>query len=254
MKQIVRTPIKGTRKPIKGIRTPIMEGGYHKLDWDEIYKGLVNYIKFAAKQVSEQYGTGSSLQTAEDLFQEGQLLLYKCYTMYDYKPRNEFDALFKSSLWRKLRTLASKKEFTLVDISDAYDLGYSETVVNDMYEEYKLQQIVELLENDDIALTILREFINPSKRTLWEAEMDIARKQMLKEQNYNISVPQSLTIKGVHIQRALEITKVEFKEHMSNIKKTINMVYDHEKICRDSGEDPDYETFVCSLKDKLRVS
>ena len=116
-----------------------------------------------------------------------------------------------------------------MDITDAYDIGYSEDVVNDMYEEYKLQQVVELLENDEIAITILKEMINPSNRTLWEAEMDLARKKMLKEQNYSIAVPQSVTIKGVHIQRALEITKVKYKQEVGIIKDIMNKVYKTEE-------------------------
>ena len=51
--EIVRTPITGIQRvPITGVqRTPIL---LEELNWGEVYEKLVNYIKFAAKQVSDQ--------------------------------------------------------------------------------------------------------------------------------------------------------------------------------------------------------
>lgn len=229
---IQRTPIVGIRVPIVGItRIPVV--GIERipitgcqLNWDEVYEKYVNYIKFAAKQVSEQYQTGA-VQSAEDLFQEGQLILYNCWTLYGLKDLAEFGAIFKASLWRKLREIGKKQQNTplQVDIEDAYDIGYSDDVVEDIYEEYKLQQIAEMLANKPIALTILKEFINPSKRTIWEASMDVARKQTLKEQEQLYSAPKTVVIKGVHIQRALEIPKVSFSENLKIVKDALSSVY-----------------------------
>lgn len=209
------------RKPIVGIRKPILT--HDELNWDKIYGKMVNYIKFAAKQTHEQ--NPEAFFSSEDLFQEGQLLLYNCYLMYKYKEENEFYALFKSSLWRKLRSLCNKKEILQVDLSDAYDLGYSSDVTEKIFEEYKLQQAVELLKDNPVALTILREMISPSERTVWEGKMDRARKQMLKDQGYTISVPRDSQVKGVYIQRALEIPKYKYREHLLEIRKVFNAVY-----------------------------
>lgn len=230
---IQRIPIVGIRSPIIGIeRLPIVglaagDIATEELSWDDIYAQLVNYIKFAAKQVSEQYET-SSVNSAEDLFQEGQLLLYYCYTVYKDRSMNEFSALFKASLWRKLREIGKKREFIQVDIEDAYDLGYSDNAVEDMYQEYKLQEVASLLEDSPVALTIFKEFVNPSSRTLWEAEMDVARKESLKEQNFAVSIPKSIQIKGVHIQRALEIPKIKFNENMKMVKNAVSEIYKNE--------------------------
>lgn len=226
---IERVPITGIeRMPIVGV---LQTEPTEELDWDNVYAQLVNYIKFAAKQVAQQYQTGA-VNSAEDLFQEGQLLLYHCFTLYKTRPFNEFSALFKASLWRKLREIGSKKSFIQVDLEDAYDLGYSDDVVDDMYNEYRLQQVAEMLESSPIALTIFKEFINPSGRTVWEAEADVARKQTLQDQNYAISVPKSVQIKGVHIQRALEIPKVKFNECFKLVKDCVNQVY-----CQDQDYD-----------------
>ena len=228
-----RTPVTGVRTPIVGIeRLPIVglakgDTVTEELNWNDIYSQLVNYIKFAAKQVSEQYET-SSVNSAEDLFQEGQLLLYYCYTVYKDRSMNEFCALFKASLWRKLREIGRKKEFIQVDIEDAYDLGYSDDATEEMYQEYKLQEVASLLEDSPIALTIFKEFVNPSSRTIWEAEMDVARKESLKEQNFSVSVPKSIQIKGVHIQRALEIPKNKFNENLKMVKRAVSEIYKNE--------------------------
>lgn len=225
-----RHPIVGIeRQPITGIaRVPITgnetQTAQQELEWNDIYKALVNYIKFASKQVSIQFAT-NTLYSAEDYFQEGQLLLYHCFLLYKHKPMNEFSALFKASLWRKLRELGGKKGFIQVDLEDAYDIGYTEDVVETMFEEYKVQQVADMLKNSPMALTIFKEFVNPSNRTLWEAEMDMARKSMLKEQNYRIAVPKSIQIKSVHIQRALEISKVKFNEYFKLVKQCVSEVY-----------------------------
>lgn len=234
---IVRTPIVGIERtpiigvehvPVTGIeRTPILEAELEpveELQWDDVYSSFVNYIKFASKQVSSQ-STPGALNSAEDLFQEGQLLLYHCYTLYKHKPLTEFSPLFKASLWRKLREISGRKVFIQVDLEDAYDLGYSENVVEDIYNEYKLQQVASMLEDCPEALTIFKEFVNPSTRTIWEAEMDVARKMTLRDQNYKISVPRTVRIKGVHIQRALEISKGKFNEYFALVKKCVSSVY-----------------------------
>lgn len=243
--KIQRTPIVGiTRTPITGIvRLPIIgvetSEPQEELSWDEIYDKLVNYIKFASKQVASQYNTGC-VNSSEDLFQEGQLLLYHCYTVYKDRDMNQFSALFKASLWRKLREIGKKKQFIQVDIEEAYDLGYSDDVVEDMYNEYKLQQLAEMLESEPIALTILKEFVNPSSRTLWEASMDVARKQTLKDQNYSVAVPKSIQIKGVHIQRALEIPKKTFTDNFKLVKNVVTKVYFPERL----AEDEEVEEFL----------
>ena len=218
---IIRVPIVGIeRVPIIGVESETLE----ELQWDDVYSSLVNYIKFASKQVSGQC-QNSVVNSAEDLFQEGQLLLYHCFTIYKHKPFNEFAALFKASLWRKLREISGKKTFIQVDLEDAYDLGYSDDIVEDLYNEYKLQQVASMLENCPVALTIFKEFVNPSSRTLWEAEMDVARKMTLKEQEYSVAVPKTIQIKGIHIQRALEIPKVKFNEYFAMVKNCVSSVY-----------------------------
>lgn len=195
-----------------------------KLSWDDVYNKLVNYIKFASKQTALQYDSGM-YNSSEDLFQEGQLLLYHCYTKYSDRGLDEFCTLFKTSLWRKLRELCSKKTLVQVDISDAYDLGLNDSVLDELSYESKLHQIAMLLKENPIALTIFKEFVNPSSRTLWEAEMGLNRRQTVKDQGAKISVPHSINVRSSHIQKAMEITQKEYRDSFNLVKEVVAKVY-----------------------------
>lgn len=225
------------RTPIIGIqRVPISSENRVLLDWNEVHSKFDNLIKFAASQVTAQYQTGA-VNSAEDMYQEGKLLLYECYLKYIDKSMEEFTYIFKSSLWRKLRGIGSKESKTIsmkgseipvvcVDLEDAYDVGYNDNTVEDIYNEFKLQQVAEMLKGNDIALTILKEYINPSTRTLWEVEMDMARKQMLKDQDYSSAVPKTMKVRSFHIQRAMNIPKTRFTEALKTLKEVVASVYD----------------------------
>ena len=193
------------------------------LNFNEIYKELTNYIKFASKQVFLQ--NKNTVVSAEDLYQEGLLLLCECFKKYSDKDKTEFLTIFKTSLWRKLRDICFKKSCVCLDLELAYDLGYTQDIVNDIYEEYKLKQIAELLKDDIIALTILKEFINPSKRTIWEAQMELNRKEMLKLQGSRNTAPRMVKIKSTHIKNAMGIKGTEFKKSYDLVKTMVSKVY-----------------------------
>lgn len=205
-------------------RTPII---VPTLSWEEIYDKFVNLIKYASGQVIQN--TNSGLISSEDLFQEGQLLLYECFMKYGNKSMEEFTYLFKASLWRKLRDVCNKEsKWVLVDIEDAYDIGYTDEVVENMYENYLYQQVAEILKDSPIALTIFKEFVNPSLRTVWEAKMDVARKEMSKLQGKLKYSPNNVVINKTHIQKALEVSTRVFNENFNMVKDAVSVVYGYE--------------------------
>lgn len=224
MSNVVRTPIVGIRMPITGLRVPIHLN--EPLNWDEQFSKFDNYIKFAAKQVVSNmdycfYG-------ADDLYQEGLLLLWQCFDRYQYKSKQEFQYLFKSSLWRLLRDKAGKpnKETTDIDeVFEAEEIGYSDNSLEDMYEEYRMKQVYELLVGNPTAISILKELLNPSKVTVEECDKDMARKEMLKNQGAQLNVPTSIEIKPVHIQRALNLTEEIYAKNFKLVQMAIYEVY-----------------------------
>lgn len=208
-----------------------------RLTWEEVYDEYVKLIHYASHNTLGQYrnwpAVSSGRISEEDLFQEGQLLLYKCWERYNKKTVEEFGYVFKASLWRHLRDVCGKKEIYTCDISEAYELGYDQEVEEQMFEQFQLQQIAELLKGHPIALTILKEFLNPSKRTVWECKMDMARKRMLANQGKIGAAPKIMSINKHHIKRGMEISTVRFNQEYNLVKKAVKEVYacDPEELC-----------------------
>lgn len=216
----MENPIK--RTPIKIKRTPII---IERLPWDTIYEKFINLIKFAASSV---FNTFKTIET-EDLFQEGQLILYKCWIMYGDRDESQFSSIFKASLWRKLRELSGKKHHFTVDFDTLAENGEEPGYENDfdlqIDDEEKLTRLAEKLRENPIALTILREFLNPSERTLWEIKMEIARKKTLKNQNYRVVIPTTISPSKKTIQRGMDISKVLFNKEFELLKEAVKEIY-----------------------------
>lgn len=214
-----------TRIPIKVERIPIMK---ERLDWDSVYDKFVNYIKFAASSVYNQFQT----ESAEDLFQEGQLVMYRCWLLYGDKSIEEFGPIFKASLWRKLREISGKKYHPTVDFDTLTEAGvepgYEKDIDAEIDESERFHKLVDMLSDQPIALTILKEFIAPGDRTLWEAQMECARKKMLQNQNYAVVVPSSVQPTKKTIRRGMEISMAKFDQHFAILKNAMREVYKDE--------------------------
>ena len=211
------------RVPITGIqRVPIIQNRH---EWDEVYKKNINYVKFAAGSTFRKYKTVDP----EDLFQEGQIIMYRCWLLYGAKPIEEFGAILKASIWRRMNELSKKRRVLTTDLETLEDKGqepgYQDDWDTPMEEDEKLKQVAKLIAHDPIALTILREFVTPSPRTVWEAKMDMERKLMLRAQGYNVIVPATIQPTKRTIQRAMEIPQVLFNEHYKIMKKAMFDVY-----------------------------
>lgn len=189
-----------------------------RLTWDEVYSQLDNYIKFASANVSRST-TLDNYISAEDLYQEGTLLLFKCYKQYIDKDLEEFCTIFKASLWRHIRKKAARPNIIQVEIEEVYDLGYTEDNLDKLYTEYKIKQLYELLEDEPVALAILNELLNPSERTIWEMKMDKARKETVRNQGKKINVPQTSKVKMVHIRRSLGLTPKRFDTGIAKLRE-----------------------------------
>lgn len=210
------------RVPIKVERVPILK---ERLPWDEVYDQYVNYVKFASSSVYNQFQT----ESAEDLFQEGQLIMYRCWLLYGDKSLEEFGPIFKASLWRKLRELSGRKHHPTVDFDTLTEAGaepgYEKDVDAEIDENDRFHKLVETLSDQPIALTILKEFISPGDRTLWEAKMEQARKSTLQNQNYAVVVPSSVQPSKKTIRRGMEISVAKFDQNFAILKTAMKQIY-----------------------------
>ena len=189
----------------------------------------MNYIKYAASVTFNQFKT----ESAEDLFQEGQLVLYRCWSLYrNEKSECDLHKLIKTSIWRKLQEVSGKHRFNTVDIPTLQECGHEPGYETDwdtpIDEQNNLQKVAQLLVDEPIALTILKEFINPSARTLW---MDMERKAMLRAQGYEVVVPLTIQPTKRAIQRAMEISPSKFEWHFKTFKEALDVVY-HSSSCK----------------------
>ena len=226
MEEIKREPVTGLRNPITGLRVPISLEDVldENMKWDIQFEKLTNYIKFVAGQVAP--GLQSAMMSSEDLYQEGLLLLYTCFEKYKLKSEQEFQSIFKTSCWRLLRGFCyKKKEIPTVDLDEIFDMGYSDNVIADLYEEYRLQQVADLLEGNQNALNILKEIISPSDRTVWEMQMDYARHETLKQQGKKITVSSEMTVKPLILRRSLGLTITEFNSAFKETQSAVYAVY-----------------------------
>lgn len=253
----LRKPITGLRKPITGLRVPIKleDIADPNMTWDIQYTKLDNYVKYVAGQVVS--GLPSAMMSAEDLYQEGLILLYNCFEKYRLKPEKDFQSLFKTSCWRLLRGYCyKKKEFQTVDLEEVYDVGFKDTSFNEMYDGIKLQQVKDALAGNELALKILEEAVSPSKESLWQAQMDFYRKETMKLQGKRSFSVTTIEMKPEFIRRALKVSKEEFNEAFRLLQSEVYAVYSLDTDIKsyqetDTLSDEEFNTYYKELSDVI---
>lgn len=239
---VERVPI--MRKAIHFTREPIH---LDLLKWDDVYKVLNNYIKYASNQVA--CTATSRYSISEDLYQEGLLLLYQLWEQYKYLSLSDFLAVSKASIWRKLRKTAWKPGLQFLEEDSEGDDSPSSSIVDlisssddsfsTVYEHYKEQEVLQRLEDNLVAKKIFLELLCPSQETLWQQQMDIARKETVKSMGYRINVPKTVDLKGIYIQKALKLSNKLFKENFRLLQSVVYDVY---------AEDTEIKNYMASLE------
>lgn len=146
----------------------------------------------------------------------------------------ELSKLIKSSLWRRLQEVAGKRKVSTTDLEtlqeQGHEPGYEDDWDTPIEDESNLQKVAQLLKDQPIALTILKEFVNPSERTIWEAKMDMERKNQLRSQGYIITIPANIQPTKRAIQRAMGLSKFAFENHFKIMREAVAQVYCPEKM------------------------
>jgi len=197
------------------------------MDFSSVVNTYSKLISVASRQYKDRIAT--SVLSKEDLYQEGQMLLWKVYLKYKDKAQNnpdEFKAIFVSSLYRHMYTLVNNQKTTisldnlLVDADFSWDdsLAYLDDTFGNMWVECVLQQVRDLLADNEVALEVLSNILNPSSAVIWEMHMDYARKKTISMQGSTLRVNEVNMVKVLHIQRALKITEKKMANTMSRIK------------------------------------
>lgn len=200
------------------------------LSWDRVLEQFDNLIKYAAKKQVQNYPSDNMI-SVEDLYQEGIIKLYDCWTIWcvgKNKDMDEFGAIFRKSLFRAVRSKASTPTLNnavLVDLETTANYlkdDSQEDVVERMYRENGIAHLSEML-TSEVAVKILGELAEPSPETLYEVWADIKRKEMLKSQGKRVNVPKDTTVRMKHIIRALGITQKQYDVAIVEIRQKAHL-------------------------------
>lgn len=208
------------------------------LTFEETTSKFSNLIHF----VTKKYIPNSRAYDRNDFYQDGLIVLYKCWSKYRDKPIEEFKTIFSVSLKRLLCNKIKKGNLdsrqvsynNIVmlqdgDISDSeYDgeNGKLDDNLNNVYVQEGLLQLQDLLADNVLASAILKELLAPSDRTIWELNMDKARKKMLHDQGHNeVRLTRSMDLRMHHIARALGISINDLNKGLKEIREQAYNVF-----------------------------
>jgi hypothetical protein len=198
-----------------------------RITWDAAVKQFKDLVHYMAWQ---RYRTGiDKMLSPDDLFQEGMIKLYDCWTIWcmgKNKDMDEFGPIFRISLQREMKGI-DRKKLPTVDIEDTENsIADSKQidVADKLYIKESLQILYNSLQNSN-AKNLLRELVEPSDRTIFEVWADIKRKEMLKSQGKRVYLASDTTIRMKHIQRSLGITSKQYDEAMKEIRQVAKQVF-----------------------------
>lgn len=201
------------------------------MNFENAYKQYNNLVKYIAKKESNFSSIDTSI-SAEDLYQEGLMIIVKCVEKYGDKPDGEFGALVKTSLYRGLKEKAKNTTTISLDLSEEYEASVfvtPDTTMDNFEEEYSAERFAklkELVAYDDVAYAILQELIEPSERTLWEKKMAEARRQTIAAQGANITrIKAGNGVQYTHIARALDLPKKVFEQGLNRLRELTRVNY-----------------------------
>jgi hypothetical protein len=208
------------------------------LTFEETTSKFSNLIHF----VTRKYIPNSQAYDRNDFYQDSLIVLYKCWNRYRDKPIEEFKTIFSVSLKRLLCNKIKKGNLdsnqvsynNLVQLDDGEisDSEYEDSKgklddnLNNIYVQEGLLQLQELLSGNIVASAILEELLSPSDRTIWELNMDKARKKMLHDQGHSeVRVTRSMNLRMHHIARSLGISINDLNKGLKEIREQAYNVF-----------------------------
>lgn len=219
----------------------------------EKYESKIKVTANKYHHISRSMRTLDYAMNEQDLFQEGELILFNCWKMYRCLPSHEFQIIFYKSLEVGLYKKAKSRlndDYHIELTTNYYNskdkiqsndhpLSYrklSKALSVSLYDQYKdeyelinLTKQIEKKIKSKIGKAILYEFVNPSPRTVRNAIFDEKRKRMVKSQNKGNYVPKDITIQYQYIYQSLNITKTQFDYALREIKKVAREVLSSRK-------------------------
>ena len=195
-----------------------------ELTLDEVLDNFTYLVKYMSRNFRATGYTDS-----QDFYQEGMIILYKCWCKYKNKNLNEFRKIFNTSINRLFVQKTRKRNLSTISIDDEVTPKLEAFLTIDyniekIFVTEGINQLKQSLKDDIIATAILNELLCPSKRTLWEVEIDIERKKMLYNQGFNVYIP-SPVVRLIHIRRSLMICSNTFNKGLTAIRRNAALIF-----------------------------
>ena len=195
------------------------------ISWEEAVVDFERLVKYAAKTVYQSRDRVDAALGIDDLYQFGMIKLFDCWKRYKNLPKNEFKALFTTSLFRTLERKTKSHETYDIEKTNVTDSGHEDTIIGDV----SLSSSVEALKlriSSPLAKAILNELIDPSPRTLFEVWADRARRDHIRTTTTtSVNGNRKLDIKFKHIRSALGVTPKQFDTAIAEVKREANFVF-----------------------------
>lgn len=195
------------------------------ISWDDAVIDFERLVKYAAKTVYQKRDRVDAATGIDDLYQYGMIKLYDCWQRYKHLPKNEFKALFSTSLFRTLERKTKSHETYDIELTNATDNGHEDSVIGDLNLSSSVEEL-KLRISSPLAKAVLNELINPSPRTLFEVWADRARRDHIRATTTSsVNGNRKLDVKFKHIRSALGVTPKQFDNAIAEVKREAAFVF-----------------------------
>lgn len=189
---------------------------------------VLNNFTYLVKYMSHNFRT-TGYTDSQDFYQEGMIILYKCWCKYKNRNLKEFRKIFNTSINRLFVQKTRKRNLNTISIEDAMTPKINSFLTIDhnietIFVKAGIEQLKRSIQDDIIATAILNELLCPSKRTLWEVKVDIERKKMLYRQGFNVYIPAPV-VKLIHIRRSLMLCSNTFNKGLTTIRRNASLIF-----------------------------
>lgn len=195
-----------------------------ELEWELVVDELGNLVKYASGVVYKNATVVDKAISPEDLYQVGMIKLYKCWQQYKTKSMFEFKKIFKTALFRSLKSEVAKPFYLELNEEITGEDSYEENFVEKLLVEEGIDKLKSAL--SPISKAILLEIVNPSPATLWVVWADEARKRHIRDtQDSKTRLPRSKEVRLKHIREALQLTQKQLDNGVTEIREKATVAF-----------------------------
>lgn len=199
-----------------------------ELKWENVVKQYENMIKYASRVTYQKKLNVDASITPDDLYQVGMLKLYDCFMRYGDKNDEEFGKLTKTAIYHELNYVCKESRTYALENKEGEEIDVPVETDFDKKETHALLESIEKQLKRETSKQVLKELINPSRKTINVMLQDIANKKMLAQQGKKVNIPKTTDIKQRHIRESLGLTQKQFDKAIKEVRDVASKVFEIE--------------------------